>query len=148
MEDFLANQPSHNLWLVGGLCGLLLGMFIGEPGIAAIGLAAIITAIAAISIPQITLQLIIWGVLSTALTILMRGMVPKESADLRPPSEAEVVMEIPQGYAGEVSYEGSLWRARCQVSDIAIPVGEQVHVVGRQGNTLIVIPTRFPDSVP
>ncbi|MEM9212867.1 MAG: NfeD family protein [Cyanobacteria bacterium P01_F01_bin.150] len=147
MEDFLANQPSHNIWLVGGLIGLLFGMFIGEPGIAAIGLAAIITAIAAISIQQLTLQLIIWGVLSAALTILLRGMVPKESTDLRPVSDGEVVKEIPQGYAGEVAYEGSLWRARCQVSDITIPVGEQVHVVGRQGNTLIVIPTRFPDSV-
>lgn len=147
MEDFLANQPSHNLWLVGGLLGLLFGMFIGEPGIAAIGLAAIITSIAAISIPQVALQFIIWAVLSTALAILMRGMVPKESAELRPATDAEVVMAIPQGYAGEVTYEGSLWKARCQISDIAIPVGEQVHVVGRQGNTLIVIPTRFPDSV-
>ena len=147
MEDFLANQPSHNLWLIGGLMGLLIGMIIGEPSIAAIGLAAIITAIAAISIQQLTLQLIIWGVLSVALTVLMRGMVPKESADLRPVSNAEVVREIPQGYAGEVAYEGSLWKARCQVSDITISEGEQVHVVGRQGNTLIVIPTRFPDSV-
>jgi membrane protein implicated in regulation of membrane protease activity len=77
----------------------------------------------------------------------MRGMVPKESSDLRPSTEAEVVIDIPPGYAGEVAYEGSLWKARCQVSDIAIPTGEQVHVVGRRGNTLIVIPTRFLDSV-
>ena len=147
MEELLANQPSHNIWLFSGLIGLGFGMFIGEPIIAAIGLAAIITSIAAISIPQVAFQFIIWSVLSVALAIMMRGMVPKESSDLRPSTEAEVVIDIPQGYAGEVSYEGSLWKARCQISDIAIPAGEQVHVVGRQGNTLIVIPQRFPDTV-
>ncbi|NEQ97149.1 MAG: NfeD family protein [Cyanothece sp. SIO2G6] len=147
MENFLSNQPNYNLWLFGGLVGLAFGMFIGEPGIAAIGLAAIITAIAAITIPQLSLQLIIWVILSLALAVVMRGMVPQESSELKPSTEAEVVIDIPPGYVGEVAYEGSLWRARCQVSDIAIPTGEQVQVVGRKGNTLIVIPTRFLDNM-
>ncbi|MGK7890646.1 MAG: NfeD family protein [Leptolyngbyaceae cyanobacterium] len=147
MEQFLSNQPSYNLWLIGGLIGLAFGMFIGEPGIAAIGLAAIITAIAAISIAQFALQLAIWVILSLALTIVMRSMVPQESSDLKPSTEAEVVIDIPPGHTGEVAYEGSLWRARCQVSDIAIPTGEEVQVVGRKGNTLIVVPTRFLDSI-
>lgn len=147
MEDFLSNQPSHNLWLFGGLIGLAFGMAVGEPGIAAVGLAAIITAVAAITIPQLVIQLIIWVTLSVALAIVMRGMVPKESTDLAPSTEAEVVMDIAPGYAGEVTYQGSLWKARCQVSDIAIPSGELVQVVGRKGNTLIVVPTRLLDGI-
>ncbi|NET47674.1 MAG: NfeD family protein [Merismopedia sp. SIO2A8] len=146
MEDFFSNQPSYNLWLFGGLIGLIFGMFIGEPGIAAVGLAAIITAIAAISISQVAVQFIVWAILSAALAVVIRGMVPKESNELKPSTEAEVVMDIPRGYTGEVSYEGSLWKARCQISDVTIPAGEQVHVVGRRGNTLIVIPMKFPDT--
>jgi len=146
LDDFLANQPSYNLWLFGGLGGLALGMFIGEPGIIAVGIAAIITAIVAMSIPTQAVQLTVWVVLSIALAIVMRGMVPKESSDLRPSTEGEVVTDIPPGYTGQVSYEGSVWKARCQVLEVAIPAGERVHVVGRQGNTLIVVPTRFADS--
>jgi membrane protein implicated in regulation of membrane protease activity len=136
----------HILWLVGGFVFLGLGLVIGEPVAAALGIAAIITAIAALSVPSIIMQLLIWGVLSVALSIVLRGMVPKVSKDLRSNIEATVSETIPKGGLGVVAYEGAIWKARCQISDIAITSGQIVHVVGRQGNTLIVLPTTFADE--
>ncbi|NJL23533.1 MAG: hypothetical protein HC895_26345 [Leptolyngbyaceae cyanobacterium SM1_3_5] len=53
---------------------------------------------------------------------------------------------IPPGGLGEVSYDGSLWRARCQISDVELRAGQPVHVVSRQGNTLTVLPATFQDQ--
>jgi membrane protein implicated in regulation of membrane protease activity len=145
LVTLLQNQPAHILWLLVGLGFLGIAMLVAEPTVSALGIAALITAIAALTVPSLGIQLLIWGILSVSLSVVLRGLVPRESRDLRPPTEAEVSRTIPSGGTGEVSYEGSLWRARCQVSDVAIAVGQIVHVVGRQGNTLIVLPSTFPD---
>jgi membrane protein implicated in regulation of membrane protease activity len=121
-------------------------MLIAEPTLSALGIAAIITAIAALTVNNLAIQALIWGVLSVSLAVVFRGFVPKESKDLMPAVEAEVSQTIPKGGVGEVSYEGSYWSARCQISDVAIAIGQIVHVVGRQGNTLIVLPTSFPED--
>lgn len=144
--ELLSNQSTHTLWLMSGLFFLAMGMLVGEPSIAAIGLAAIITAIAALSVPSLSIQLIIWSILSVSLAVVMRGMVPREINEFRRQVEAEVTGFIPKNRAGEVAYEGSLWKAKCQIPDLEVPEGSLVHVVGRQGNTLIVLPTLFPDE--
>ncbi|MGF1495362.1 MAG: NfeD family protein [Elainellaceae cyanobacterium] len=141
--NFFSSESPQNLWLLVGLLGLFLGTAVGEPGIMAVGLSAIITAIAAISIPNVSLQLVIWSVLSVCLAVVMRALVPRESRDLQHKLNGEVVREIRPGQTGEVAYEGSLWKARCQISDLAIAPGQEVEVVDRQGNTLIVLPLRF-----
>lgn len=143
--QLFSDQPAHILWLLSGLVFLGMGMLVGEPTVAALGFAAFITAIAALSVPELATQLLIWGVLSVSLAVLMRGMVPRESRQLRHATEAEVVDIIPRNGFGHVIYEGSLWKARCQFSDVAIVVGHKVHVVGRDGNTLIVVPGNFTD---
>lgn len=121
-------------------------MLVGEPSIAGLGIAAIITAIAALTVTSFTAQLLLWGVLAVSLSVVMRGMVPREAKDLTPTTDAEVSEPIPSGGVGLVAYQGSLWNARCQISDVAIAAGDTVQVVGRQGNTLIVLPETFPDS--
>lgn len=141
----IASQSSHTLWILGGVAFLGLGLFVGEPSLAAIGLAAIITAIAALSVPSVSIQLILWSVLSVSLAVVMRGMVPQQETDFRRQVEAEVTDLIPPGRAGEVAFEGSLWKAKCQIPDVEVPAGEIVHVVGRQANTLIVLPLSFLD---
>ncbi|MGJ3249727.1 MAG: NfeD family protein [Elainellaceae cyanobacterium] len=146
-QDLTTAQSEQALWLMGGLMFLMLGMLVGEPSIAAIGLAALITAIAALNIPSVAVQLLLWSILSISLAVVMRGMVPKQSAELQSNIEAEVSDTIPQGGTGEVAYQGSLWKARCQVSDMAIATGQAVYVLGRQGNTLIVLPTNFSDEM-
>lgn len=145
-QDLSSAQSSQTLWLLGGMMFLTIGMLVGEPSIAAIGLAAIITAIAALNVPSLAVQLLLWSLLSISMAVVMRGMVPQESADLQFDSEAQVSDTIPLGGVGEVTYQGSLWQARCQVSDVAIATGQTVYVVGRHGNTLIVLPANFSEE--
>ena len=142
LVQFLSEQRAY-AWLLAGLLFLGSSMVAGEPVIASLGIAAVITAIAAITVKSLTVELVLWGILSVCLIIVLRGMVPKQSLDLSPDSEATVSEVITKGGIGLVMYEGSLWRARCQISDIAITPGEVVQVVARQGLTLIVMPTRF-----
>ncbi|MDX2214379.1 MAG: NfeD family protein [Oculatellaceae cyanobacterium bins.114] len=144
LVDLLQSQPAYGLWLITGLVFLGIAMLAFEPTIVALGFAAIITGIAAISVKEFSIQLLIWGVLSVSLAIVLRGFVPRPSKDLGPVTQATVSQPISPGGVGEVTYEGSFWTARCQISDVAIAVGQIVQVVGRQGNTLIVLPHDFP----
>ncbi|MEB3211668.1 MAG: NfeD family protein [Leptolyngbyaceae bacterium] len=141
--DALSDQSPHRLWLIGGLIVLGIGMLVGEPGIASIGLAALITAILALSVPSLAIQLIVWSILSLALAIVLRGLVSQKPKPSQWQTEAEVTVMIPEGRVGEVAYEGTLWKAKCDIADLQIPQGELVNVIGRQGNTLIVMPVRF-----
>lgn len=145
LAELMAEQP-YTLWLVLGFLFLILGMLVGEPVVASLGIAALITAMAALTVQSVTVQIVIWGVLSIALAIVLRGMVPKPAKDLGPSTMAIVSETIPRGGVGLVSYGGALWKARCQISDITISPGETVEVVERQGLTLIVLPTTFPES--
>lgn len=142
----LPNPPGFTIWIILGFTFLLLGITVGEPTAASLGIAAIITAIAALSVASVPLQIVIWGILSIALTIVLRGMVPMPTKDEQPETQATVSETIPKGGVGWVSYEGALWKARCQISDIAIANGQTVHVIGRQGLTLIVLPLSFPED--
>lgn len=143
--QFLSEQRSY-AWLLAGLLFLGLGAVVGEPVVASLGIAALITAIAAITVKSLAIELILWGVLAICIIIVLRGMVPKENRDLSPDAEATVSEIIPKGGVGIVTYEGSLYKARCQISDIMIMPGEIVQVVARQGLTLIVMPTNFSDE--
>lgn len=145
VSQFISSQPPYMLWLIGGVGLLGIGMLAVEPTLSALGIAALITAIAALTVKNLGIQLLIWGVLAIALALVFRGFVPRESKALTPSTEAEVSKTIPRGGIGEVAYEGTLWSARCQISDLSVAIGEVVQVIGRQGNTLIVLPTSFPD---
>ncbi|HEY9887751.1 MAG TPA: NfeD family protein [Candidatus Obscuribacterales bacterium] len=135
-------------WLVGGLILLGFNLLIPEPTIAALGLAGLVTALVAVSITPLPHQLLIWGVLAAAFTLIMRGLLPKESKDLEPAKYARVCDPIPPGGMGRVQYEGAIWHARCQISDVAIADQVLVSVVDRQGTTLIVMPIPTSPSTP
>jgi membrane protein implicated in regulation of membrane protease activity len=140
------SPPGFSVWIILGFIFLLLGVTVGEPTAASLGIAAIITAIAALTVSSIPLQLVIWGILSIALTIVLRGMVPLPTKEEQPDTQAIVSETIPKAGVGWVSYEGALWKARCQISDVALAAGQTVQVVGRQGLTLIVLPIDFPED--
>jgi membrane protein implicated in regulation of membrane protease activity len=140
------NPPGFTIWIIVGFIFLLLGMTVGEPTAASLGVAAIITAIASLTVTSVSIQLILWGILSIALTIVLRGMVPTPTRETEPETHAIVSETIPQGGIGWVSYEGALWKARCQISDVTLTANEMVQVVGRQGLTLIVLPMEFPEE--
>ncbi|MBW4467070.1 MAG: NfeD family protein [Pegethrix bostrychoides GSE-TBD4-15B] len=140
------SSSSFTIWMVVGFVFLLLGVSVGEPTAASLGIAAIITAIASLSIASTSVQMVLWGVLAIALTVVLRGMVPMPTQDEQPDTEAVVSEMIPRGGVGWVSYEGSLWKARCQISDVEIARSQTVQVIGRHGLTLIVLPIDFPDK--
>lgn len=140
-DQWIETQPVYLFWLLGGLLALGLSAIAFEPTLAALGIAAVITAIAALSIVDPIIQLLIWAILSVTLALVLRSLVPSgEASGLAEPIEAEVCKAIPRGGKGEVLYEGSYWSAQCQISDVAIAPNQRVYVVGRQGNTLIVMP--------
>ncbi|MEP0818425.1 MULTISPECIES: NfeD family protein [Trichocoleus] len=141
----MVTLPAHSLWLIGGMLCLALGTLIPEPSIPALGIAAIITAIATIGVPSPLAQMILWGVLSFTLASFMRSLMPKEAKTLKHDTEAWVRTAIPAGGMGLVIYEGTLWQACCQLPDVAIAIQQRVYVVGRQRNTLLVIPANYPD---
>ena len=142
----LSSPSGFTVWMIVGFVFLLLGVSVGEPTAASLGIAAIITAIASLSVASTSIQVVLWGVLAIALTVVLRGMVPTPSRDEQPDTEAIVSEPIPKGGVGWVSYEGALWKARCQISDVEIAHRQTVQVVGRQGLTLIVLPIDFPDE--
>lgn len=140
LADIISGQSTHLLWLLAGVGGLLLGLITGELILAALGLAAIITSIAALTIFSTLFQLIIWTVLAVALVVVLRGLVPSPAGDLRPVTNGKVLRAIAPNSVGNVSYQGSIWKARCEIPDVTIDAGELVQVVGREGNTLWVAP--------
>jgi membrane protein implicated in regulation of membrane protease activity len=145
--DFLAELPAYAPWLLSGLVILILGGVLEEPIMMSLGLAALITAIAALSsmAADLSVQLVLWMVLSICLTVLMQGFTPRESEALRLPSDAVVHDEIPSDGYGYVRYNGALWKACCHLNCGAIAPGQMVYVVGRQANTLIVVPSHPPE---
>jgi membrane protein implicated in regulation of membrane protease activity len=68
-------------------------------------------------------------------------LLPKKTAKpLESATEAETLTEIPAGKTGRVLYEGNSWRAVCSDETISIAPHEKVHVVRREGNTIVVLP--------
>lgn len=142
--DLLTLTVGPTPWLIGGCVLLGLSLLVPEPTTTALGLAGLVTAIAALRIVALPSQLLIWGVLSAALVLLMRSLLPQESQELAAARTARVYEAIAPGQTGRVHYEGAIWHARCQISDVAIAPDTQVAVIDRQGNTLIVLP--MPNS--
>jgi membrane protein implicated in regulation of membrane protease activity len=146
----MLNSPS--LWLIAGSILCLLELVFPTAFIEfMMGIAAILTAIAALVIPQLSLQVIIWLVISTLLVILSRRWVNRlQSSKHRvvDDREGETLTEIMPGEAGRVLFEGNSWRAKCADDHIAIAPHQKVYIVSRQGNTLYVLPVQLLNASP
>jgi membrane protein implicated in regulation of membrane protease activity len=127
-------------WLIFGLVLLAFNLLIPTPTMVALGFAGLLTSLVAVTLSLFASQLLVFGVLSAAFTLILRGLLPQESKDLEPARYARVHQPIPPGGVGRVHYEGAVWHARCQISDVAIAPDTRVAIVERQGNTLIVLP--------
>lgn len=107
------------------------------------GISAIVVGVLLLTFPAFPfgLQVALWVVLSVALTILARRFMPKSKAyQIEDAIEAKTLTEIPARETGRVLYEGNSWAARCGDEELAIAPNQPVYVVGRKGNTLIVMP--------
>lgn len=109
------------------------------------GIAALLVAVVSLFLPQYTLLVGLWLLFSTALIIFSRRLfTPKRKISITgDDSEATAIGGIPAGSAGRVLYEGNSWRAKCADETRDIAPSEAVYVVGKQGNTLIVLPSRM-----
>ncbi|MGB3238869.1 MAG: NfeD family protein [Geitlerinemataceae cyanobacterium] len=129
------------LWLIAGaiLCTL---EFITPTAFVemAMGISAFLVALIATSLPHFGLQVLLWMVFSLILVFVTRRLIPKRSNyAIRDSTEARTLTEIAPGQTGRVIFEGNSWQARCE-SDLPILPDRKVLVVGREGNTLIIIP--------
>lgn len=109
----------------------------------ALGVSAIMVGLLVMALPVVAFswQVALWMVLSLLLFWALRRFTPrKQPPALMDATEARTITSIPPGESGRVIYEGNSWPACCSDQDLAIATNQTVIVVGRQGNTLIVLP--------
>jgi len=130
------------LWLLAGSMLCLMELFVPTAFVAfTMGISALVVALVALMIPLFPVQVVLWLVLSTALVIASRRILPAAKVAKRFDAvEARTLTEIPPGETGRILYEGNSWQARCDDEMAAIASNQKVYVVRRQGNTLIVVP--------
>ena len=141
MANFLSSPTI--IWLIIGSILCFTELFIPTAFTSFIlGLSAIIVAAISLAIPQISLQIAIWMGISLGLVVGSRRLLPKrkKSINLGDDRTAETLTAIVPGKGGRVLYEGGSWQARSEYEEQTIPEGQQVYVLGKQGNTLIVLP--------
>ncbi len=131
------------LWLIAGVILCVMEFTLPTAYIEfTMGLSAMLVALLALVVPSFGLQVAVWMLLSVVLTIAMRQLMPtpKAAKTIEDAKEAKTLTEIPPGQTGRVLYEGSSWQARCEDHEVAIAPEQPVYVVGRQGNTLLILP--------
>lgn len=136
------NNP-HVVWMVTGAGLCLIEFFVPTAfTLFVMGLSAFLVGLFALIFPaQLSLQIALWVILSTAFTYLTYRFMPKRKVTaIADATEAKSLTEILPGEAGRVLYEGNSWRARCGDEKVAIASNQKVYVIGREGTTLIVMP--------
>ncbi|WP_228055376.1 NfeD family protein [Lusitaniella coriacea] len=137
------------LWIVVGAILCLMEFFFPSAFIEfMMGIGALLVAGVSLFVPSFPLQVTLWLLFSTILIILSRRVfTPKRrTSNLGEDREGETLTEIQPGQAGRVLYEGSSWRAKCGDEEQFLVSGEPVYIIGREGNTLIVMPKNLLQS--
>jgi membrane protein implicated in regulation of membrane protease activity len=134
-------HPSF-LWLIIGTSLCLVELVLPTALIAVfLGLAAIGIALLVLIFPiPIALQILLWVIVSGGLAWLSQRFSPKRSAIDFSHTEAQSLTAITPGQAGRVLYEGASWRAKCGDDSSNIVPNQPLHVIGREGTTLLVVP--------
>ena len=135
-------HPSF-FWLIIGT-GLCLVEVVVPTALIAVflGLGAIGIALLVLIFPvPVALQILLWVMVSGGLAWLSQRFLPKRSAIDFSHTEAQSLTSIAPGQAGRVLYEGASWRAKCGDDSSHILPNQPLHVIGREGTTLLVVPT-------
>jgi membrane protein implicated in regulation of membrane protease activity len=130
------------LWLIAGLILCVMELVLPTAFVElTMGISAVIVACVAWFVPSLTVQVVLWLLLSVGLTVLLRRLLPKRATPtIEDAKNAKTLTDIPPGQTGRVIYEGNSWQARCEDEQLAIAANQPVYVVGRRGTTLIVLP--------
>lgn len=137
------------VWLLAGAVLCLMELVLPTAFVAfMMGISAFVVALVSLIFPQLSLQVFLWLALSTAFVLLSHRLLPppRRMTKIQDAIEAETLTEIPAGKEGRVLYEGNSWRARCEDWNVAIAPHQRVHVVRREGTTLIVVPENLLHS--
>ncbi len=128
------------IWLVVGTVLCLIEFVVPTAFVACVmGISAFVVAVVSQFTP-LSLQIVLWMVLSLALVFYSRRLVRQKSARQFDATEAQTLTAILPGESGRVRYEGNSWAARCEDHELTIAPSQKVYVVARQGTTLIVMP--------
>ena len=128
-------------WLLAGVLLCLMELFVPTAFVELMmGFSALVVAGVSLVVPYANLQVFLWMLLSVGSIVGLRRFLPhRRVATIEDAGEAETLTEILPGQAGRVLYEGISWRARSEAGEVAIAPHQRVIVIGREGNTLIVI---------
>jgi membrane protein implicated in regulation of membrane protease activity len=138
-------SPS-GLWAIVGITLCLVELAIPTAFTAVcMGVSALLVSLVALAIPSwIGAQILIWMFCSCGLIILGYHINKKRtSRKIQESTEAEALTAMMPTQPGRVLYEGASWRAKCAEGVESIAANEQLHVVSREGTTLIVMPIRL-----
>lgn len=129
-------------WLIVGAVLCLMELFLPTAFVeATLGVSALIVSAIALIVPSFSVQIGLWMVLSVLTTWALKRFVPKGNPYILADStEARTLTAIAPGQAGRVLYEGNSWQARCEDTAATIGADEPVIVIGRKGNTLLIMP--------
>lgn len=130
------------IWLIAGAILCLMEWIFPSAFIEfMLGISALLVALVSLVLPQFSLQVVLWLLFSTVLVLLSRRFFkPRRRAYIIDSAEeGETLSAIPPGRSGRVLYEGNSWRARCEDDEQVIAPNQKVYVLGREGNTLIVV---------
>ena len=130
------------IWVIIGVVLCMMELLLPTAFVeSALGLSALVVALLAIFVPSVNYQIVLWMVLSMLTFWGLKRFIPNRTArTLREATEARTTTAIPPGKVGRVVYEGNSWQARCNDRETAIAPDQEVFVVERKGNTLIVVP--------
>ena len=136
------------LWLIAGAILCLLELSVPTAFIEfMMGLSAFIVAAISFVLPAFNLQVMLWMILSLGLVILSRRLLPRRSvASIEDALEGETLTEILPGKTGRVLCDGISWRARCEGDEAGLMPHQRVIIIGREGNTLIVMAEKILNS--
>ncbi|TAF52885.1 MAG: NfeD family protein [Oscillatoriales cyanobacterium] len=132
------------LWLAIGALLCVMELFVPTAFVEmAMGISALLVAFCTPLIPSLNVQIALWMVLSVmAVYAVKRWMPQQRSLPIDEETEAEALTAMEPGETGRVLFEGNSWRAKCE-GDRPIRVHDRAIVVGRKGNTLLIMLDEF-----
>ncbi len=130
------------IWVIVGVVLCLMELLIPTAFLeSALGLSAFVVALLTFVVPSPNYQILLWVVISGLMFWALKRFIPNRTAPaLQEATEARTTTAIAPGQVGRVIYEGNSWQAKCNDDQVSIPPNQEVFVVERKGNTLIVIP--------
>ncbi len=130
------------VWVMIGVALCLMELVLPTAFVeSALGFSALLVALLTFVVPSVNYQIALWVLLSLLLFWALKRFIPNRTAPaLREATEARTTTAIAPGQVGRVMYEGNSWQARCSDREASIGPDQEVFVVERKGNTLVVMP--------